>query len=49
MMCNHSYMYQRINITLPNETLQLLDRIAPKGDLLMGYVDTQFNLGLIEL
>ena len=25
-------MYQRINITLPNETLQLLDRIAPKGD-----------------
>ena len=28
----YSYMYQRINITLPNETLQLLDRIAPKGD-----------------
>jgi len=25
-------MYQRINITLPNETLQILDRIAPKGD-----------------
>jgi len=25
-------MYQRINITLPNETLQLLDRTAPKGD-----------------
>jgi len=25
-------MYQRINITLPNETLQLLDRLAPKGD-----------------
>ena len=42
-------MYQRINITLPNETLQLLDRIALKGELLMGYVDTQFNLGLIEL
>jgi hypothetical protein len=32
-------MYQRINITLPNKTLQLLDRIASKGDLLMGYVD----------
>jgi CopG family transcriptional regulator/antitoxin EndoAI len=25
-------MYQRINITLPNETLQLLDHIAPKGE-----------------
>jgi CopG family transcriptional regulator/antitoxin EndoAI len=25
-------MYQRINITLPNETLQLLDRIASKDD-----------------
>jgi hypothetical protein len=34
-------MYQRINITLPNETLQLLDRIAPKGDLLMGYLDVE--------
>jgi len=27
-------MYQRINITLPNEILQLIDRIAPKGDQL---------------
>jgi len=44
-------MYQRINITLPNETLQLLDRIAPKGDLLMGYIDNaiQISLKLIEL
>jgi len=25
-------MYQRINITLPNETLQLRDLISPKGD-----------------
>jgi CopG family transcriptional regulator/antitoxin EndoAI len=25
-------MYQCINITLPKETLELLDRIAPKGD-----------------
>ena len=23
---------QRINITLPEDTLQLLDRVAPKGD-----------------
>ena len=30
--CVFLSMYQRINITLPNETLQLLDRIAPKGD-----------------
>lgn len=25
-------MYRRINVTLPNETIQLIDRIAPKGD-----------------
>ena len=25
-------MYRRINITLPNETIQLIDRIATKGD-----------------
>lgn len=25
-------MYRRINVTLPSETLQLLDRLAPKGD-----------------
>lgn len=44
-------MYQRINITLPNETLQLIDRVAPKGNLLMGYVDNAIQIGLklIEL
>ena len=26
-------MNRRINITLPNETIELLDRIVPKGDL----------------
>lgn len=25
-------MYRRINVTLPEETIQLLDRIATKGD-----------------
>ena len=25
-------MNRRINITLPNETIELLDRIVPKGD-----------------
>lgn len=25
-------MYQRINITLPEETLSLIDRVAAKGD-----------------
>ena len=25
-------MHQRLNITLPTKTLQLLDRVAPKGD-----------------
>lgn len=25
-------MYQRINITLPEETLRLIDRVATKGD-----------------
>ncbi|MBI3784572.1 MAG: hypothetical protein HY270_14355 [Deltaproteobacteria bacterium] len=25
-------MHQRINITLPAETVRLLDRVAPKGD-----------------
>ncbi|MFM7886426.1 MAG: hypothetical protein ACKPCM_07000 [Pseudanabaena sp.] len=35
-------MYQRINITLPNETLQLLDRIAPKGD-------HSFNIRYVKL
>jgi CopG family transcriptional regulator/antitoxin EndoAI len=25
-------MHQRINITLPEETLQLIDRVAEKGD-----------------
>lgn len=25
-------MYQRINITLPEETVQLIDRMVPKGD-----------------
>jgi len=25
-------MHRRINITLPAETVQLLDRVAPKGD-----------------
>jgi len=35
-------MYQRINITLPNETLQLLDRIAPKGE-------HSFNIGYAKL
>ncbi len=30
--CVFTTMYQRINITLPSETLELLDRIAPKGD-----------------
>jgi CopG family transcriptional regulator/antitoxin EndoAI len=25
-------MYRRINITLPEETVQLIDRIVPKGD-----------------
>lgn len=25
-------MYQRINITLPEETLSLVDRVAEKGD-----------------
>lgn len=25
-------MYRRINITLPEETVQLIDRMVPKGD-----------------
>jgi CopG family transcriptional regulator/antitoxin EndoAI len=25
-------MHQRLNITLPAQTVQLLDRVAPKGD-----------------
>lgn len=25
-------MHQRINITLPGDTVRLLDRVAPKGD-----------------
>ena len=25
-------MYRRINVTLPNETIQLIDQIVPKGD-----------------
>jgi CopG family transcriptional regulator/antitoxin EndoAI len=25
-------MHQRINITLPTETIRLLDRVSPKGD-----------------
>lgn len=25
-------MYRRLNITLPRETVELLDRVAPKGD-----------------
>ena len=25
-------MHQRINITLPDDTLKLIDRVAPKGD-----------------
>jgi CopG family transcriptional regulator/antitoxin EndoAI len=25
-------MHRRINVTLPNETIQLIDQIVPKGD-----------------
>jgi CopG family transcriptional regulator/antitoxin EndoAI len=31
-MAGESTMHQRINITLPDDTVRLLDRVAPKGD-----------------
>lgn len=32
MRGNQTTLHRRINITLPEETMRLMDRVAPKGD-----------------
>lgn len=31
MLNSHKLMYRRINVTLPKETIELLNQIVPKG------------------